>query len=100
MEPIQIIGMNELDENELQIVNELSTQYREKLARDLKNITSLVVHVKLSQKEGNKKKYTIKTRVIAPTKIFESSDSDWDLARTLHMVFNDLKRQIQHAFHE
>ena len=99
MEPIQIIGIKELDSEEVNVVNTLASHYREKLERDLKNITSVVVHIKTSHHEGKRKKYTIKARVVAPTKIFEASDTDWDLARTLHMVFNDLQRQIQHSFH-
>jgi ribosome-associated translation inhibitor RaiA len=100
MEPIQVIGIKDLDDVEKDTVNQLANQYLEKLKRDLKNMTSIVVHIKITNKEGNRKKYNIKTRAIAPTKIFESSDADWDLARTLHMVFNDLKRQIQHSFHD
>lgn len=98
MEPIQFIGVNELDEPQKALVNKLSTEYYDKIQRSLKNLTSLVIHVKQYEKEGKKSKFSIHIRAIAPTRIFESTKaSDWDLTRTLHKAFKDLERQIEHV---
>jgi len=100
LEPIQIIGIKELDESDRNIVNKLANEYFLKIKRELQNITSLIVHIKCYKKEGKKKKYSINTRAIAPTRMFESSKAaDWDLARTLHKSFKDLEREIQHKLH-
>lgn len=98
MEPIQFIGVKELDNVQQTIVNKLSTEYYDKIQRELKNLTSIVVHVKAYEKEGKKSKFSIHLRAIAPTKIFESTKAaDWDLARALHKAFKDLERQILHT---
>lgn len=100
MEPIQIIGIKELDEFELPLVNKLANEYYQKIQRELQNVTSVVIHVKCYEKEGKRKKYSIHVRVIAPTRIFESSKAqDWDLARTLHKAFRDIERELQHKLH-
>ena len=100
MEKIQIIGIDELDEKEIEIVNKLANEYYDKIQREIKNITSLVIHIKKLSKSGSKPKYTLHTRAVAPTRMFETDkSSDWDLARTLHKGFKDLERQIQHRLH-
>lgn len=100
MEPIQIIGVKELDEFELPLVNKLANEYYQKIQRELQNVTSVVIHIKSYEKEGKRKKYSIHVRVIAPTRIFESSKAqDWDLARTLHKAFRDIERELQHKLH-
>ena len=98
-EQIQFIGVNELNEEEQAVVNTLSTEYYDKIKRSLKNLTSMVVHIKLYKKEGSQKKYSIHVRVIAPTKMIESDKAaDWDLARTLHKAFKNIEREIEHIF--
>ncbi len=100
MEPIQIVGIKELDEPEKDIVNKLANEYFLKFKRELQNFTSLVVHIKCYNKDGKKKKYSINARIISPTRMFESTKAaDWDLARTLHKSFKDLEREIQHRLH-
>lgn len=96
MEPIQIIGIEKIEDEEKSIVNKLINDYYKKIQREIKNITSLTVHVKTHSKGGKSKKYDFRVKVAAPTRIFESQESDWDLARTLHRVFRNMIRQIQH----
>lgn len=99
MEPIQIVGISELDSAEKNIVNDLANLYYGKIQRALHNLTSMVVHVKVYEKGGSKRKFSIHIRAIAPTRIFQSTKaSDWDLARTLHKAFKDLENQIRHVF--
>jgi len=100
VEPIQIVGIKELDDMDKDIVNKLANEYFLKIKRELQNITSLIFHIKCYKKEGKKKKYSINARAIAPTRMFESTKAaDWDLARTLHKAFKDLEREIQHKLH-
>ena len=100
MEPIQIIGIDEVDnESEKDLVNKLANEYYEKIQRSLKNLTSITLHIKVHSKGGKAKKWDLRVKVIAPTKIFESQESDWDLARSLHRVFKNVERQIDHKLH-
>jgi len=96
MEPIQIIGIDALEEEEKSTINKLSNEYYEKIQRELKNTTSVTLHVKAHSKGGKRKKYDLRVKVVAPTRIFESQESDWDLARSLHKVFRNAVREIQH----
>ncbi len=96
MEPIQITGIDEISEEDKDLVNTLANEYYAKIQRSLKNITSITLHIKQHSKGGKRKKSDIRVKVIAPTRIFEAQESDWDLARTLHRVFKNIERQLEH----
>jgi len=96
MEAIQITGIDEISSNDKAIVNKLANDYYSKIKRALKNEISIKLHVKQHSKTGNKHKSDIRVKVVAPTKSFESQESDWDLARTLHKVFRNVIRQLEH----
>ena len=99
-EQIQFIGVSDLETDEKLAVTELSSEYYAKIKRQIRNLLSLVVHIKVYGKGGQKKKYAIHARVIAPTRIFESCRShDFDLARALHKSFKDLLSEMRHALH-
>jgi hypothetical protein len=100
MEPIQITGIKDLDEMEIESVNRLANRYYSKIQREIKNITSLTVHIKSYEKQGREKKYSVHVKVIAPTRIFVSTKtSDWDLEKALHQSFRDVIREMQHSLH-
>ena len=99
MEQIQYIVVSELKKEEQAIINDLCTEYYPKIKRILQNDLTLKVRVK-SYNKGGKSKYSIHCHAEAPTKEFESEKADWDLARTLHKVFNALMAEIEHAFHD
>lgn len=103
MEHIQFIGLNELEDVDQQMVQTLATEYYGKIQRELKNLTSVVIHIKDYGKGGHRQKYSVHVRVIAPTKVFESSKSrdaaHWDIASAIHSAFKNIEREIQHEFH-
>lgn len=99
MEPIQVVGIELLDDQEKIIANKIINEYYPKIVRELKNITSVTVHLKAHTKGGMRKKFDVRVKASAPTRIFESQESDWDLARTLHRVFRNMEREIQHKLH-
>ncbi|MBW2976503.1 hypothetical protein KY347_03590 [Candidatus Woesearchaeota archaeon] len=100
MEPIQIIGIKDLDDMETEAVNRLANRYYKKIQRQIKNITSMVVHIKSSNKEGKQRNYSIHVKVIAPTRIFVSTKAmDWNFEKTLHKSFKDVEKRIQHSMH-
>jgi len=100
MEPIQIIGIKDLDEMEVDAVNRLANRYYSKIQREIKNLTSLAIHIKSYDKEGREKKYSIHVKVMAPTRIFVSTKAvGWNLETALHKSFRDVIREIQHSLH-
>lgn len=100
MEPIQIIGIKDLDDMEVDAVNRLANRYFGKIQREIKKINSVAIHIKSYEKQGREKKYSIHVKVMAPTRIFVSTKAfDWDLDKALHKSFRDVIREIKHRLH-
>ena len=115
MVPIQYIGVDQLTTDERIVLDKLSAEYYDKIERSLKNLTTIIVHIKEYKKEAapekkeergfygkklKRKKYDIHIKVVAPTRIFEEKHAaDWDFARTLHKAFKNIEREIQHKLH-
>ncbi len=101
MEKIQFIGLKELDDVDKEMVKKLCAEYYPKISRALKNIESLVVHIKPYSKGGARPKYSMHIRAIAATRIFETDKvAEWDLSKAMRMSFDDLEKELRHAFHE
>ncbi|MDO8642751.1 MAG: hypothetical protein Q7R76_04155 [Candidatus Woesearchaeota archaeon] len=99
MEQIQYSGLHDVEEGDRRILDKLSAEYYDKIARELKNETALQVHIKSYKKIG-KPKFSIHVKAIAPTRIFVSTKAhDFDFATCLHMAFRDLETQIHHRLH-
>lgn len=99
-EVIQFIGVSDLPAEEQAIVHQLTTEHYEKIKRKLHNLTNMTVHVKCYDKEGDRKKYSLHVKVMAPTKEFNSTKADdWELPRAVHKAFNDIDAQIKHRLH-
>ena len=101
MEKIEVKGIENLNEDEKRILNKLSTEYYEKIKRELKNEVSLKIRLKEYKKDNEKKrrKYSINLIVAAPTRVIEASYADWELAKTLHVVFEKAINEIEKRFH-
>ena len=94
---VQFINLKILEEEEKPTVNKLVDEYFSKIQREIKN-ASLIVQFKKYNKEGRRAKYSIHARVDAPSIICSAEASDWDLARTLHKVFNKVQNEIKHKY--
>lgn len=100
MEPIQVIGIKDLDDIEIDAVNRLADRYYPKIQREFKNITSLVIHIKCHKKGGKQIKYSIHVKAVAPTRMFVSTKAiDWDINKALHKAFTDIINTVHHALH-
>jgi cytoplasmic iron level regulating protein YaaA (DUF328/UPF0246 family) len=98
MEIIQFKGLKELEDDEKEILNQVSTEYYPKIKKKLHNTASVELHIKAHSKQGSKKKYSVHLKVIAPTKIFESESDDWDLVRTLRKAYEAMLVELEKAF--
>ena len=100
-ELIQFVGVNKLPAEKRQLVSDLSTEYYGKIKREVKNLTSVVVHLKEYNAEGKRSKCSVTIRVITPGKVFESGKtSDFDFPRSIHKAFDDILTQVQKLYKE
>jgi hypothetical protein len=98
--PIQVVGINDLDDMERDAVNRLADRYYPKIERELKDDVSLVIHIKTHNDQGRQRKYSVHTKVNAPSRIFTTENSvDWDINAALHKSFTGLIEQIRHQLH-
>ena len=98
-EVLQFVGVSKLSIEDQDIVQRLSTEYYEKIKRAIKNITSITVHCKCHDKEGNRKKYSFHIHCVCPSKSFESNKHhDFELSKACHKAFKALLKEVQHNF--
>ncbi len=101
MAKIEYAGLKEINEKEKEILDKLSEEYYPKIKRKLHNELTLKIHIKKYSETGEKHKWSIHAKAIAPTKIFTSDKAcDWDFARTLHKAFKDLENEISKKMKE
>ena len=98
MENIEIKGLENLDDKEKKIADKLFNEYYNKINRALKNF-KLKIHIKIYDKEGKSKKFSINIESFSSAGFFEGSFADWNLAKTIHNVFNKIETQIEHKLH-
>lgn len=100
MELMQIVGIKDLDDMEIEVINRISNRYFEKVARGLKNLSGIIIHVKKYNKSGRHQKYSIHVKVSAGKRVFVSTKAqDWYLNTCLHKSFEDILHQLEHEFH-
>ena len=99
MESVQIVGSEQLDKSEKEDIKRIANEYFTKIQRQLKNIESIIIHVKEYNKEGNRKKFSLHIRAIAPTRIFEADAFDWELHKAIHKAFEKLETELEHHLH-
>lgn len=95
-ENVKIINLDEFDLNERQILDKLSKEYGPKIIRSVKN-GLIILHPKKHEK-GGRARYSINLRIETPEVLFGSKATDWDLARTLHKVFNKAENEVKKRF--
>ena len=97
MSKIQYIGLKEFSEQEQELIKSLAIEYADKLERHIREFT-LVINLKRHNLAGKRIKFSFHTRLDAPSFILTSKADDWDLARTLHKIFEKIENEIKHKF--
>jgi len=100
MEPIQFSGISELNEDEKQVLKDICAKGYDRIKMFLHNEnTSVNVHIKTYRQKGDKKKYSVTLKAIAPTtKVFRSGTSDWILNNALNDAFAKVEQEIRNHF--
>jgi len=95
--PIRYIGLEKLEEEEVDSVISLSDKYYTKVDREL-NVNELIIDIKLNSVKGRRKEYTILTKAIFARNVLTAQASAWALRKSLHKVFAKLINEINHKF--
>ena len=90
---INFIGLKDFAQLEKNKIKELSNKYIEKLGTK----GNLIVQCK-KYNWGGRVKYSFHTRVESPDIILNAKNSDWELKKCLHGLFNKLLREEEHKF--
>ncbi|MBT4540030.1 hypothetical protein HOC35_00815 [Candidatus Woesearchaeota archaeon] len=99
MEPIQYSGIGDLNEEERDILNEISSKNHEKIQTLLQDEqTSISVHIKTYREKEEKKKYSVTVKATDPKNMFRSGTSGWILANALNEAFDKVTTEIKNHF--
>jgi CBS domain-containing protein len=91
---IQFVNLPELDEIDLQFLNNSVNECFDKLKHFLGPITYFVVHFKIFEHEGLRKKTLVRLRVSTPGNLFVSSAEGWVLLEAVHEAIDKIQREV------
>ncbi len=98
---IKYSGLKDLDAEEQSILKNLIEKEYPRIQRLVKNVSDLIVNVKVSKKQ-TRKRYIISFRLEAPTRMFsvKTKDTemggDWDITKATHKALNALYFEVKH----
>ncbi len=98
-ETIEYIGVSDLKAAEQETVHAITEEYAEKFKKSSIPFNQLIVHIKIYNTEGQRRKYSVRVRLIQPKNTFESKTDDWDLSPVMHQVFEEIVKQMHHKLH-
>lgn len=89
-------GAENLSEFDRQLIDKLSTEFREKIGRHFDEIIDFELHIKCFCKEGNVKRYEIGAKLSLPGKSFESSSDEYNLSEAVNTALKKLMHEVEH----
>ncbi len=98
MENIKISCKNinrELSAYDKEIIQRFTNEYKAKIERHFKDITSFEIYVKCHLKKSVIKRYDVDARLIVPGFKFESSSDEFKLVDALHKALERLLNEIE-----
>lgn len=95
---IRYIGLKNLRPLQIKEVEEISERNFDRIRRDFKDAT-LVVYIKKQDRLG-KPMFSVNLRLddASIRNILLAKETDWDLPRVMHKVFDNLSNEINHKF--
>ncbi|MEK6973979.1 MAG: hypothetical protein AABW41_01960 [Nanoarchaeota archaeon] len=101
MEKIRFIGLNDFNDGEKALINEITLNNIKKISRhigDYELIVKLKKHSTANKKIDETIKYSIHAKMQFPKILITASYADWELKRTLHVIYDKLLNEIKHKF--
>lgn len=96
---IEYVGVSDLKVHEQEVVHAITEEYSEKFKHTAIQYSGIVVHVKVYNTEGQRRKYSVHVRLAHPKHTFESKTDDWQLSPVMHHAFEDIIKQMHHKLH-
>lgn len=101
MSNVNFIGLDSFTDEEIATIRELVYHHFKKIKhREIRNF-NLVVHVKKKSKSGKQDKgirYSILTRIDAPSFLVSSESTDFNLRKACHEAMVKLESEFNHKF--
>ncbi|HII17405.1 TPA: HPF/RaiA family ribosome-associated protein [Candidatus Woesearchaeota archaeon] len=98
MGEVQLSGSRNLKQDERDAVIEIASQYLDKYQKLISSDASLHIHLKLYSREGTQKQYQFLTKLVAPGKPVESSDTNWSMHAALRKTLDNIGTQLERRF--
>lgn len=98
MDHIRLIGQQDFSLDEIRIIQDIATKHFSKISRMLENPTltlKMKKHAKVLGGLAKKIKYSFHLRVFARDILISASEADWNLAKSLHGVFENAISEIE-----
>ena len=94
---ITILRFDELGSREQDVAKEITINAYPRVERYV-NEPVIEVEIKKHEKDGGAVKFSIHVRVKAPDIVASVNQDDWDLARAMHMTFDNLFTYLEHKY--
>ncbi len=94
---ITYVGLKNLDSFDISKVQTIVGRCFPKIQRHFSN-AALIVNIKIADVTGNRKRYTVSLRVLAPNPILSAEHMDWELQRAVRRAFDGLENEARHKF--
>ncbi len=92
---VQISGLEEIEDSfERDKIDSLIEDSVKKIGKIYGGIEYLFLHIKSSQKEGEQKLYSIRTRILTPVGLYVSKSQGWNPIKTADEALERLERQV------
>jgi len=93
--PIQYVGLDDLNEKDMEKLTSISEKAYPKLERYYPDETLVLVIKTHSRSQGTRAKISIHAKIDAPRiKIIAHAD-DWDMAKVAHKIFDKLEEEAK-----
>ncbi len=95
---ISYVGLKKLRPLEIKQVEQISRQNFTKIQRNFNN-SDLIIHIKKNDEHG-KVRFSVNLKLDDDSihNVLTANESDWDLQRVMHKVFDNLNNELNHKF--
>ncbi|MEK6953104.1 MAG: hypothetical protein AABX29_08895 [Nanoarchaeota archaeon] len=93
--PIQYVGLDNLDEKDMEKLTSISEKAYPKLERYYPDETLVLVIKTHSKSQGTRAKISINGKIEAPKIKIIAQANDWDMAKAAHKIFDKLEEEAK-----
>lgn len=97
---VEFIGLNDASDNgiDASLVGKAAENSLNKIKKITKHPTRLVVHIKMHEVEGKRKKFSIHSKIFVPGIFLEASHAEWDLISAVKKSLSTLEKEVIKKF--